>query len=116
MITRSVEEFQLANYPSRFTLPETTQFCAELELRCSAVLPLFPARSSLKMSSTVVPELLAKRQKRDAQWQAEKAAAALEARKKTRETRAKIFKRAESYVKEYLQQVHCWLGFKGWAR
>jgi hypothetical protein len=57
------------------------------------------------MSSTVVPELLAKKQKRDEQWAAEKAAAAVEARKKARATRKDIFKRAESYVKEYVQQV-----------
>jgi len=56
------------------------------------------------MSSTVVPELLAKKAKRNEQWAAEKAAAALEARKKNRTTRKEIFKRAESYVKEYIQQ------------
>lgn len=57
------------------------------------------------MATSVVPELLAKKQKRDAQWQAEKAAAALEARKKARVTRKTIFKRAEAYVKEYRQKV-----------
>ncbi|KAJ9526575.1 hypothetical protein QJQ45_017667 [Haematococcus lacustris] len=58
-----------------------------------------------KMSSTIVPELLAKKQKRDAQWQAEKAAAALEGRKKAKLARKDIFKRAESYVREYRQEA-----------
>ncbi|GFH14862.1 uncharacterized protein HaLaN_10989 [Haematococcus lacustris] len=57
------------------------------------------------MSSTIVPELLAKKQKRDAQWQAEKAAAALESRKKAKLARKDIFKRAESYVREYRQEA-----------
>jgi large subunit ribosomal protein L7e len=51
-----------------------------------------------------VPELLAKKRKRDEAWAAKKATAALEARKKARETRRDVFKRAESYVKEYRQQ------------
>jgi hypothetical protein len=63
------------------------------------------------MATSVVPELLAKKQKRDAQWQAEKAAAALEARKKARTTRKTIFKRAEAYVKEYRQKVRAQEGF-----
>jgi len=54
--------------------------------------------------SSVVPELLAKKRKRDEQWAAEKATAALEAKKKARKTRSDIFKRAEAYVKEYRQQ------------
>jgi len=51
-----------------------------------------------------VPELLVKKRKRDDAWAAKKAAAALEARKKSREARREIFKRAEAYVKEYRDQ------------
>uniref|UniRef100_A0A7S0WER7 60S ribosomal protein L7 n=1 Tax=Chlamydomonas leiostraca TaxID=1034604 RepID=A0A7S0WER7_9CHLO len=51
-----------------------------------------------------VPELLAKKRRRDETWAAERAAASLEARKKARATRKDIFKRAETYVKEYRQQ------------
>ena len=53
-----------------------------------------------------VPELLVKKRKRDEAWAAKRAAAALEARKKSREARRDIFKRAEQYVKEYRTQVH----------
>lgn len=56
---------------------------------------------------TPVPELLLKKRNRDAAWAEKKATAALEARKKSREQRREIFKRAEQYVKEYRQQV-CW--------
>ena len=52
-----------------------------------------------------VPELLAKKRSRDEAWGAKKAAEALEAKKKARSVRAEQFKRAESYVKEYRQQV-----------
>lgn len=52
-----------------------------------------------------VPELLAKKAKRDEAWQAQRQAAALEARKKARAQRREIFKRAEQYVNEYRQQV-----------
>lgn len=55
--------------------------------------------------ASLVPELLAKKRKRDEQWATERAAAAVEARKKARTTRAEIFKRAEKYVKEYRAQV-----------
>jgi len=51
-----------------------------------------------------VPELLVKKRKRDEAWAAKRAAAALEARKKSREARRDIFKRAEQYVKEYRTQ------------
>jgi hypothetical protein len=54
---------------------------------------------------SAVPELLVKRRKRDEAWAAQKAAAALEARKKARAGRTEIFKRAELYVKEYREQV-----------
>lgn len=55
--------------------------------------------------SSIVPELLAKKRKRDEQWAAERAAAAVDARKKARTTRKDIFKRAEKYVSEYRAQV-----------
>ena len=58
------------------------------------------------MAATAVPELLAKKARRDEQWAAAKATAALEARKKASETRKDVFKRAEAYVKEYRAQVH----------
>ncbi len=58
-----------------------------------------------RMSASVVPELLAKKERRNAQWAAEKAQAQLEARKTARASRKVIFKRAESYVKEYRAQV-----------
>jgi hypothetical protein len=58
-----------------------------------------------------VPELLAKKRSRDEAWGAKKAAEALEAKKKARSVRAEQFKRAESYVKEYRQQVR-----GGWQR
>jgi large subunit ribosomal protein L7e len=54
--------------------------------------------------SSVVPELLAKKRRRDEQWAAEKAAASVDSRKKSRANRSEIFKRAEQYVKEYRGQ------------
>lgn len=59
-----------------------------------------PERICLPLS-----ELLAKKRRRDDQWAAEKATAAVEAKKKARTTRSAIFKKAESYVKEYRSQV-----------
>eukprot|EP00195_Chlamydomonas_chlamydogama_P017716 CAMPEP_0202890486 /NCGR_PEP_ID=MMETSP1392-20130828/868_1 /ASSEMBLY_ACC=CAM_ASM_000868 /TAXON_ID=225041 /ORGANISM="Chlamydomonas chlamydogama, Strain SAG 11-48b" /LENGTH=238 /DNA_ID=CAMNT_0049574063 /DNA_START=51 /DNA_END=767 /DNA_ORIENTATION=- len=53
---------------------------------------------------TGVPELLAKKRKRDEQFAAQKAAAAVEGRKKAKENRAAIFKKAEAYVNEYRAQ------------
>jgi hypothetical protein len=53
----------------------------------------------------VYVELLAKKRKRDEQWAAEKAASAVEAKKKARTTRSAIFKKAEQYVKEYRSKV-----------
>jgi Ribosomal L30 N-terminal domain len=52
---------------------------------------------------TVCPR--SKKRLRDEAWAAKRASTALEARKKAREQRREIFKRAESYVKEYRQQV-----------
>jgi len=52
-----------------------------------------------------VPEQQAKKAKRDAAWQAQKAADALESRKKAKDTRRVIFKKAAQYVNEYRQQV-----------
>ena len=54
----------------------------------------------------LVPELLAKKRKREEQWATEKAAAAVEGRKQARTTRSSIFKKAEQYVKEYRSQVY----------
>jgi len=48
-----------------------------------------------------VPELLAKKVKRDELWAAKRAAAATEAKQKGKKQRSEIFKRAEKYVKEY---------------
>ncbi len=56
--------------------------------------------------ATTVPELLAKKRKRDEAWVSAKATAALEARKKASESRKAVFKRAEAYVKEYRTQVN----------
>lgn len=52
-----------------------------------------------------VPELAAKKAKRDGQLAAQRAADALEARKTAKETRRVIFKKAAAYVNEYKQQV-----------
>lgn len=45
-------------------------------------------------AKSVVPELLVKKRKRDEQWAAERAAAALESRKAAKTKRKDIFKRA----------------------
>lgn len=55
--------------------------------------------------ASLVPELLAKKRKRDETWAAAKATEAAEARKKARVTRREVFKRAEKYVKDYRAQV-----------
>ena len=52
-----------------------------------------------------VPESVLKRRKRDEDWAAKKASAATDAKKKARDQRTEVFKRAESYVKEYRDQV-----------
>lgn len=57
------------------------------------------------MAPKAVPELLVKKRKRDEQWAAERAAAAVDSRKKARATRKIIFKKAEKYVKEYRDKV-----------
>ncbi|KAK9905010.1 hypothetical protein WJX75_007664 [Coccomyxa subellipsoidea] len=51
-----------------------------------------------------VPESVLKKRKRDEDWAAKKAANAGELKKKSREQRKEIFKRAENYVKEYRDQ------------
>ncbi|KIZ06280.1 60S ribosomal protein L7-3 [Monoraphidium neglectum] len=53
---------------------------------------------------TPVPELAAKKAKREEAWATQKAADALEARKKAKETRRVIFKKAAAYVEEFRQQ------------
>lgn len=60
---------------------------------------------------TPVPELQAKKAKREQAWAAQKAADALEARKQAKETRRVIFKKAAQYVNEYRQQV-CFVGMQ----
>jgi large subunit ribosomal protein L7e len=62
------------------------------------------------MSSGVVPELLVKKRRRDEQWAAERAAAAVEGRKHAKASRKEMFKRAEQYVKEYRQQASAGAG------
>ena len=57
------------------------------------------------MAPAAVPELLLKKRKRAEAWQAEASATADAARKRARESRQEIFKRAEAYVKEYRTQV-----------
>jgi large subunit ribosomal protein L7e len=57
------------------------------------------------MVDAKVPESLLKKRQRDEQWRTKKAAAAAEARTKSKEKRRVIFKKAEAYVKEYRQQV-----------
>lgn len=52
-----------------------------------------------------VPETVLKKRKRDEDWANKKSAAAAEAQKKSRASRKDIFKRAESYVKEYRDKV-----------
>nr|CBV76073.1 60S ribosomal protein L7 [Polytomella sp. Pringsheim 198.80] len=54
--------------------------------------------------ASLVPELLAKKRKRDEQWAAQKAAASVAAKVKSAATRKEIFKRAENYVQEYREQ------------
>ena len=58
-----------------------------------------------KKAPSSVPESVLKRRKRDEDWAAKKAATATDAKKKARDSRKDIFKRAESYVKEYRDQV-----------
>ena len=52
-----------------------------------------------------VPESVLKKRKRDEDWSTKKAAALTEAKAKSKERRKDVFKRAESYVKEYRDQV-----------
>ncbi len=52
-----------------------------------------------------VPESVLKKRKREEDWAAKKAATAADAKKKSRDQRKEIFKRAETYVKEYRSQV-----------
>lgn len=52
-----------------------------------------------------VPESVLKKRKREEDWAAKKAAKAADAKKKARDQRKEIFKRAETYVKEYRGQV-----------
>jgi hypothetical protein len=53
----------------------------------------------------MLAELLAKKRKRDEQAAAASASAAVEAKKAAKAKRGAIFKKAEQYAKEYIQQV-----------
>lgn len=55
--------------------------------------------------SAPVPELLLKKRQRDQAWAAQRTTAASEARAKALAVRKQLFKRAQSYVQEYRQQV-----------
>ena len=59
----------------------------------------------VEKKAPTVPESVLKRRKRDEDWAAKKAAAATDSKKKARDSRKDIFKRAESYVKEYRDQA-----------
>lgn len=64
-----------------------------------------------EMAGTV-PETVLKKRKRDEEWATKKAAQQADAKKKAKESRKEIFKRAEQYVKEYRAKVctrdaHC---------
>ena len=52
-----------------------------------------------------VPESVLKKRKRDEDWAAKRAAAASGQKKKSKDGRKEIFRRAEKYVKEYRDQV-----------
>lgn len=52
-----------------------------------------------------VPETVLKKRKRDEEWAAKKAAAAAAASSKAKAQRKVIFKKAETYAKQYLQQA-----------
>jgi large subunit ribosomal protein L7e len=54
--------------------------------------------------ANTVPELLAKKRKRDETWAAQKATAEVERKKKVKVARATLFKKAEQYVREYRAQ------------
>ncbi len=57
-----------------------------------------------EMAGTV-PETVLKKRKRDEEWATKKAAQQADAKKKAKESRKEIFKRAEQYVKEYRAKV-----------
>ena len=59
----------------------------------------------VEKKAPTVPESVLKRRKRDEDWAAKKAAAATDGKKKARDQRREVFKRAERYVKEYRDQV-----------
>lgn len=52
-----------------------------------------------------VPESILKKRKRDEDWAAKKAAASADQKKRSKDGRKDIFKRAEQYVKEYRDKV-----------
>ena len=75
-------------------------------MHCSRVTLPFLGWPGVKMAKDV-PESLLKKRQRDEQWATQRAADRTEARKKAKENRKVIFKKAEAYVKEYRQQVRC---------
>jgi len=63
-----------------------------------------PQKAGAVKPAGAVPESVLKKRKRDEDWAAKKAAAATDAKKKSKANRQDIFKRAEKYVKEYRTQ------------
>lgn len=62
------------------------------------------ATAAGKPAAVPVPETLLKKRKRVEAWEAQRAAARLEAHKDQNSKQKEVFKRAEQYVKEYRQQ------------
>ena len=62
-------------------------------------------KPAAEKAAGAVPESVLKKRKRDEEWGAKKAAAQTEAKSKAKDRRKEIFKRAETYVKEYRDQV-----------
>jgi len=71
----------------------------------AAEIGTMPKKPATAKPAGAVPESVLKKRKRDEDWAAKKAAASLDAKKKSRDQRKEIFKRAESYVKDYRDQV-----------
>jgi large subunit ribosomal protein L7e len=65
--------------------------------------PPAPKAGAAKKAGAV-PESVLKKRKRDEDWAAKKAAATTDAKKKAKANRQEIFKRAETYVKQYRAQ------------
>eukprot|EP00899_Mesostigma_viride_P022149 jgi/Mesvir1/3118/Mv05559-RA.1 len=63
-----------------------------------------PKTAAVKAKTVAVPESVLKKRKRDEDWAIKKAAQVAADKKKNKEKRRLIFKRAEQYVKEYRTQ------------